>query len=116
MSIHVHRERVRIQIARSPVAPRCSHSCIQSTTQVQLGPAVPAIDSLEAQAMNPYHDSSDAEGEADPEYAVGGGVLDPSLGVSVSVFRSGSWFLVRGQVPCGNAGNRDDCYVSRWSG
>ncbi|GHJ89279.1 hypothetical protein NliqN6_5681 [Naganishia liquefaciens] len=35
--------------------------------------------------MNPYHDSSDAEGEADPEYAVGGGVLDPSLGLSFHI-------------------------------
>lgn len=36
--------------------------------------------------MDPYHDSSDADGEVDPEYAAGGGVLDPSLGVSVYLF------------------------------
>lgn len=51
--------------------------------------------------MDPYHDSSDAEGEVDPEYAAGGGVLDPSLGVSVCFFASVSalgrrW--VRGRV------------------
>lgn len=41
-------------------------------------------------AMDPYHEESDAEGEVDPDYVRsgtgtggGGAVLDPSLGVSL---------------------------------